>query len=119
MPISYPAAWPDCSRALEFADACAMGLSAKFWCLPCNAFLFCAQSTYIEEDKSWVGDYFDMADAGEEGMLDRMSPWLLRIGEGCTLPLKPSPVLVYGAGPKRIQVLCLSVMPVTVVLAPL
>ena len=84
-----------------------------------QCFLFCVQSTYIEEDKSWVGDYFDMADAGEEGMLDRMSPWLLRIGEGCTLPLMPSPVLVYGAVLESAQVLRLSVMPVTLVLAPM
>ena len=65
-----------------------------------------------------MGDYFDMADAGEEGMLDRMSPWLLRIGEGCTPPLMPSPVLVYGAFPESAQTLHLSVMPVAVVLAP-
>ena len=69
-------------------------------------FLSCLQSTYIEEDKSWVGDYFDMADAGEEGMLDRMSPWLLRIGEGCTLPLMPSTLLVCGAVLESVAPVC-------------
>ncbi len=66
-----------------------------------------------------MGDYFDMADAGEEGMLDRMSPWLLRIGEECTLPLMPSHVLVSGAVLESTQRLHLSEMPITVRLAPM
>ena len=37
------------------------------------------QSTYIEEDKEWVADYFDMADVTELQEQERMSPWLLRI----------------------------------------
>ena len=77
------------------------GPACNFLLLALQRFLSCLQSTYIEEDKSWVGDYFDMADAGEEGMLDRMSPWLLRIGEGCTLSLMPSPVPGYGAVPRE------------------
>lgn len=37
------------------------------------------QSTYIDEDKEWVADYFDMADVTELQEQERMSPWLLRI----------------------------------------